>query len=167
MQSQYRGRVRGRPWAACVIERLGARKSFGGRQTRRRHLTATGDDEPARAVHREQPVARTAGRVKLSNLDKVFWPEEQITKGYLLDYYAAVAPVLLAPLPARPFTITPTPAGACPAAFFTRTAPPPRPQAPPARAPPGRGDGDAVAGCGRDPRRHRLRERARHGDSRG
>ena len=33
--------------------------------------------------------------VRLTNLQKVFWPEEGITKGDLLRYYAAVAPVLL------------------------------------------------------------------------
>jgi bifunctional non-homologous end joining protein LigD len=32
---------------------------------------------------------------KLSNLDKVFWPEEGYTKGDLLDYYRAIAPRLL------------------------------------------------------------------------
>jgi len=33
--------------------------------------------------------------VRLTNLDKVFWPEEKITKGGLIQYYADVAPVLL------------------------------------------------------------------------
>ncbi|MBA2257946.1 MAG: hypothetical protein H0W18_03550 [Acidobacteria bacterium] len=37
-----------------------------------------------------------AGRdVRQTNLDKLFWKEEQITKGDLLQYYADVAPVLL------------------------------------------------------------------------
>ena len=34
-------------------------------------------------------------RVKLTNLDKLFWPAEKISKGDLLQYYADVAPVLL------------------------------------------------------------------------
>ena len=53
------------------------------------------EDKPAQAVRREQPVEKSEGRVKLSNLDKVFWPDEGITKGDLLDYYRAVAPVIL------------------------------------------------------------------------
>ena len=33
--------------------------------------------------------------VRLTNLDKLFWPERGITKGDLIQYYADVAPVLL------------------------------------------------------------------------
>ena len=55
---------------------------------------------------------RREGRVKLSNLDKVFWPDEGITKGDLLDYYRAVAPVILPHLRDRPFTMRRYPDGA-------------------------------------------------------
>ena len=34
-------------------------------------------------------------RVRLTNLDKVFWRDSGITKGDLLQYYADVGPVLL------------------------------------------------------------------------
>src|SRR6185437_5733643 len=48
------------------------------------------EDKPAREVHRERPgedVVRKGGHeLKLTNLGKVFWPEEGITKGDLLDY---------------------------------------------------------------------------------
>ena len=81
------------------------------------------DDKPSRAVHREQPVARSDGRVKLSNLDKVFWPDEGITKGDLLDYYRAVAPVLLPHLRDRPSTMRRYPDGAFGKAFFQKDAP--------------------------------------------
>ena len=33
--------------------------------------------------------------VPLSNLDKVFWPEEGYTKGDLIEYYRAISPWLL------------------------------------------------------------------------
>ena len=49
------------------------------------------DDKPAEEVRRETPLATAASAgghvVKLSNLDKLFWPDEGITKGDLLDYY--------------------------------------------------------------------------------
>ena len=49
------------------------------------------EDKAAREVHREEPIQeeiRQGERVlRLSNLDKVFWPEERITKGDLLAYY--------------------------------------------------------------------------------
>ena len=32
--------------------------------------------------------------LSLSNLDKVFWPDEGITKGDLLAYYRAIAPTV-------------------------------------------------------------------------
>ena len=81
------------------------------------------DDKPARAVRREQPVERSQGRVKLSNLDKVFWPDEGITKGDLLDYYRAIAPVLVPHLRDRPFTMRRYPDGAFGKAFFQKDAP--------------------------------------------
>ena len=80
-------------------------------------------DKPAREVRREQPVEATAGRVKLSNLDKVFWPDEGITKGDLIDYYRTVAPVLLPHLHDRPFTMRRYPDGAFGKAFFQKDAP--------------------------------------------
>ena len=59
------------------------------------------DDKPAAAVQRERPVK---GRPEppLSNLDKVFWPDEGITKGDLIDYYREVADVLVPHLPRPP-----------------------------------------------------------------
>ena len=53
------------------------------------------DDKAARDVRREDPVETVESRVKLSNLDKIFWPDEGITKGDLIDYYRAVADVLV------------------------------------------------------------------------
>ena len=49
--------------------------------------------------------------VRLSNLDKPYWPEEGITKGDLLRYYRDVAPTLLRHLRDRPFTMKRYPDG--------------------------------------------------------
>jgi bifunctional non-homologous end joining protein LigD len=47
-----------------------------------------------------------AGRhVSLSNLDKVLWPRLGLTKGWLVDYYTAVAPVLLPHVRRHPLTL--------------------------------------------------------------
>jgi bifunctional non-homologous end joining protein LigD len=43
--------------------------------------------------------------VELSHLDRVFWPEAGLRKRDLVDYYRALAPVLLPHLRGRPFTI--------------------------------------------------------------
>jgi bifunctional non-homologous end joining protein LigD len=81
------------------------------------------EDKAPREVRREDPVAVEEGRVKLSNLDKVFFPAEGITKGDLIDYYRAVAPVLLPHLRDRPFTMRRYPDGAEGKAFFQKDAP--------------------------------------------
>ena len=85
------------------------------------------EGKPARQVHREEPLPielRKGKRVlRLSNLDKVFWPEEGITKGDLLSYYRAVAPVLLAHVRDRPFTLKRYPDGIEGEHFFQKDAP--------------------------------------------
>ena len=44
-------------------------------------------------------------RVSLSNLGKVLWPRLGLTKGWLVDYYTRVAPVLLPHLRGHPLTL--------------------------------------------------------------
>ncbi|MDP9070786.1 MAG: non-homologous end-joining DNA ligase [Actinomycetota bacterium] len=44
-------------------------------------------------------------RVRLSNLDKVLWPRLGLTKGWLVDYYTRVAPVLVPHLRSHPLTL--------------------------------------------------------------
>ncbi len=55
---------------------------------------------------------RDDGReARLTNLDKVFWPSEGITKGDLLDHYARMAPVLAPHLAGRPMVLKRYPNG--------------------------------------------------------
>jgi bifunctional non-homologous end joining protein LigD len=85
------------------------------------------EDKPADEVRRERPIEEEIRRgkrvLKLSNLDKPFWPDEGITKGDLLAYYEAVAPVLVPHLKDRPFTMRRYPDGAYGKAFFQKDAP--------------------------------------------
>ncbi len=85
------------------------------------------DDKGAKDVRRERPAEAKEGRVKLSNLTKVFWPDDDpsggITKGDLLDYYREVAPVVVPHLKGRPFTMRRYPDGAYGKAFFQKDAP--------------------------------------------
>ena len=88
-------------------------------------------DKAPEDVHREEPAApeppdevrRGRRLLKLSNLDKPFWPDEGITKGDLLEYYRGVAPVLVPHLRDRPFTMRRYPDGAYGKAFFQKDAP--------------------------------------------
>ena len=65
--------------------------------------------------------------VKLTNLRKVFWPEEGITKGDLLQYYADMAPILLPHLANRAMVMKRYPNGIAGGFFFMKHAPTPRP----------------------------------------
>jgi bifunctional non-homologous end joining protein LigD len=57
-------------------------------------------------------VVEVEGReLRLTNLDKVLWPEVGMTKARMIDYYVAVAPVLLPHLAGRPLTLRRFPDG--------------------------------------------------------
>jgi bifunctional non-homologous end joining protein LigD len=87
------------------------------------------EDKAAVEVHREAPepmeneVRQGKRVVKLSNLDKPFWPEDGITKGDLLSYYRRAAPVLVPHLKDRPFTLKRYPDGWQGKFFFQKDAP--------------------------------------------
>jgi bifunctional non-homologous end joining protein LigD len=65
--------------------------------------------------------------VRLTNLRKIFWPELGLTKGDLLQYYAAVAGVLLPHIRDRAMVMKRYPHGASGEFFFMKRAPSPRP----------------------------------------
>jgi bifunctional non-homologous end joining protein LigD len=85
------------------------------------------EDKEAEEVRRERPVETEIRRgkrvLKLSNLDKVFFPESGLTKGDLLAYYREVAPVLVPHLKNRPFTMKRYPDGSEGKFFFQKDAP--------------------------------------------
>jgi bifunctional non-homologous end joining protein LigD len=85
------------------------------------------EDKSPDEVRPELPVETEIRRgkrvLRLSNLDKVFWPEEGITKGDLLAYYRDVADVLVPHLENRPFTMKRYPDGAFGKFFFQKDAP--------------------------------------------
>jgi bifunctional non-homologous end joining protein LigD len=110
------------------------------------------EDKPAREVVREQgPVgggeleqqgtvelhqqesgkasATVEGReLKLSNLAKVLYPRAGFTKGDVIDYYAAVAEVIVGHLQGRALTVKRWPDGVEGKSFFQKQAPAHRPE---------------------------------------
>jgi bifunctional non-homologous end joining protein LigD len=86
------------------------------------------EDKPASEVRKERepvPNAIRKGRreLRLSNLDKPFWPDEGITKGDLIAYYRDVAEVLVPHLRRRPFTMKRYPDGWKGKHFFQKQSP--------------------------------------------
>ena len=66
-------------------------------------------------------------RVKLTNLDKLFWRDAAITKRELLQYYVDVAPALLPHLRDRAMVMKRYPNGAKGKCFFMKRVPEPHP----------------------------------------
>jgi bifunctional non-homologous end joining protein LigD len=66
-------------------------------------------------------------QLKLSNLDKVFYPETGFSKGQVIDYYTRVAPALLPHLAARPLTMKRYPNGVEGKFFYEKECPKHRP----------------------------------------
>jgi bifunctional non-homologous end joining protein LigD len=101
---------------------------------RRRHSTAAAavsaaDDEVEEALQRLRVMPATgtwevAGRrLKLTNLDKVFWPEDSLTKRDMVDYYVRMAPLLLPYLRERPLSTQVFPDGIAGKSFWRKDKP--------------------------------------------
>jgi bifunctional non-homologous end joining protein LigD len=71
---------------------------------------------------------RVGDRVlRLTNLDKLYWPEDGFTKGQMIDYYSRIAPVLLPHLRGRPLTLKRYPEGVEGQMFYEKNCPEHRP----------------------------------------
>jgi len=66
--------------------------------------------------------------LRLTNLDKVLYPHSGFTKGELIGYYAAIAPVLLPHLRDRPLTLKRYPDGVQGEHFYEKQCPSHRPE---------------------------------------
>ena len=76
-------------------------------------------DEPADVDFDPEPVRE----VIVTNRDKIFFPEQGLTKGDLIDYYGNVAPWMLRYLVDRPLVLTRFPDGIHGKSFYQRDAP--------------------------------------------
>jgi bifunctional non-homologous end joining protein LigD len=80
--------------------------------------------EDAPRAPRTRAVTPAAERVvRLSNLKKVFWPDDGYTKSDLIGYYEAIAPLMLVYLRDRPIVLTRYPDGIKGKSFFQKDAP--------------------------------------------
>ncbi len=81
------------------------------------------DDVPVERPPIAEEIRRGQRTLRLSNVDKPFWPDEGITKGELLAYYRDIAEVLVPHLRKRPFTMKRYPDGWQGKSFFQKQAP--------------------------------------------
>src|SRR5438552_4310195 len=87
---------------------------------------------PALAFPRELPLVKggqhwyaelDGHEVRLSNIDKIYWPDEGYTKGDLLTAYYNLAPLILPHLRDRPLTLLRMPDGIAGPEFYEKQAP--------------------------------------------
>jgi bifunctional non-homologous end joining protein LigD len=79
------------------------------------------EQPPAAGQDPERPPQRD--RVQFTNTDKIFFPEDGITKGDLIAYYETVAPWILPYLVHRPLVLTRFPDGIHGKSFYQKNAP--------------------------------------------
>ncbi len=84
--------------------------------------------EVLRETKRYTEIAAAGRTLRLSNRDKVLYPDSGFTKGDMVDYYAAVAPVLLPHLQGRPLTFKRYPDGVREEYFYEKRCPSHRPE---------------------------------------
>ena len=90
------------------------------------------EDKPAAQVVRETPAKLKPSETgpalatfaslgaRITNPDRVIFPGDELTKGQLADYYAAIAPLLLVDLANRPMTLIRCPQGRAKKCFFQK-----------------------------------------------
>jgi bifunctional non-homologous end joining protein LigD len=84
------------------------------------------DDKKSEAVVLEteaslaEITAPATSSVKISNRERIIFPESKISKGQLADYYAAVAPIMLPWVGSRPMSLVRCPQGRAKKCFFQK-----------------------------------------------
>ena len=86
------------------------------------YLGLRNDKAPVEVV-RETPAPAPATTSKLTNLDKIYFPEHGYTKGDLIQYYDTVAPLILPHLKDRPLSLKRYPNGIHGEYFFQKNTP--------------------------------------------
>jgi len=84
--------------------------------------------EVLRENARHTEIAAGGRTLRLSNRDKVLYPEAHFTKSQIFDYYAAVSPVLLPHLAGRALTLKRYPDGVAGKFFYEKRCPSHRPE---------------------------------------
>lgn len=119
-----RSETRGAHWVKPQLVAEVAFAEFTGEGSVR-HASFLGlrDDKPAEAVVEEkpQPVPEPSeDNVKISNPDRVIFPDAKVTKGQLADYYRKVAPLMLEWSANRPISLVRCPQGRAKKCFFQK-----------------------------------------------
>jgi len=89
---------------------MGLREDKPSGQVIKEDATASEPDEPSE-LKKNDVLKLNGNEVKITNLTKVYWPEEGITKGELISYYRSVSKYILPYLKDRPQSLNRFPTG--------------------------------------------------------
>ena len=124
-----RASVRGAHWIKPKLVAEIAYIEFTGEGVLRHpsYLGLREDKKPeAVVIEKEAPVssasavAMSASSVRITNPERVIYPESRLTKGQLADYYQAIAPHMLAWMGSRPISLVRCPQGRDKKCFFQK-----------------------------------------------
>jgi len=73
-------------------------------------------------TEKEKTVKVNSQTLQLTNLTKLYWPKDKITKGALINYYEKIAPVILPYLKDRPLSLKRNPNGIDDKGFYQKDA---------------------------------------------
>ena len=119
-----RAAVRGAQWVTpkLVAEVAYAEVTPDGVLRHSSFIGLRGDKDAAEVVvERPEPTPATApSAIKVSSRDRVIFPDSDVTKGDLADYYQAIAPIMLPWTARRPVSLVRCPQGRAKKCFFQK-----------------------------------------------
>ncbi|MCE3229066.1 MAG: ATP-dependent ligase LigD phosphoesterase module / ATP-dependent ligase LigD polymerase [Bacteroidetes bacterium] len=98
------------------------KKSAAKKTTAKKTKTKKSGNSPAEEPLKEKFLKFGKTKVKTTNLQKIFWPEEGITKGDVINYYQSISKYILPYLKDRPESLLRNPNGINAPAFFHKDA---------------------------------------------
>jgi bifunctional non-homologous end joining protein LigD len=122
-KSNSRGKIR-QPVKRGAREGLKSKKEKSKKNFQDKESSDEGREISSENKNEKEKVLKIEGKIlKLTNLDKIYWPEEGYTKGDLINYYDKIAPYILPYLFARPESLRRSPNGISGTAFFQKDMP--------------------------------------------
>ncbi|MEJ7933446.1 DNA ligase D [Sphingobium sp. AN558] len=118
-----RADARGARWVAPdLVAEIAFAEFTADKVVRHASFLALREDKAAADVTREEPMAApdTHSDVRISNRDRLIFPEAKITKGQLADFYEVAGACLLPWIASRPISLVRCPQGRAKKCFFQK-----------------------------------------------
>lgn len=101
---------------------MGLREDKAPKDVNRADAKGSKSEQPDNTVMDDNTLKVGGHKVTVTNIDKIYWPEEGYSKGDLLNYYAAMSKYILPYLKDRPISLLRNPNGIRDRGFFHKDA---------------------------------------------